>query len=599
LANINTIVDLIHPTASGIGIITTDQIWVVFDRELDEDSITGGNFFITGPDQDTWSGPDLQLFLDRESVGGEIEILQSPDFAGIVQGDITFERIATDSLTTVSGIDTVGSGFIYRTKAIFTPTRRLQVNTEYDVYLSGDEDDTDLLQTGISSRTVFDTSASGANTGTGGVDFSGGYIGLAAEDTYRLAITTGGDVGTAKFTFVRDTDPVSVFGPFKTKESGVLLSDGVTATFDEGSYVAGDQWSVIVKERDIFANNLYWTFKTGSGSITTIPDTTATSVIGDPAPETEAPSATAVSAFSVSSTSPADEATNLTLPTSTYDITVTFNNSIDATTVVSGVDISVLAESVTGEVGVPANEELIVEPSVSGTQLTLTVASGQLLANNVVTVTLDSTIADTDGTALGTDYSFWFTTAYNPMFCGLRQQRLRIGAFIGTTSDDTVNLAIHMASKEADLLTWNRDNLTDDYYVFTRNQWTCCRAAQLLLINTIGGSGSIRSKRLGDLEVSYNTDIADTSVPLSRTEECLLKWEGAILAGGRQVQEPKMVVKGEQDIDRPPIGRGWLHTRDIYHPQNAAGNRRLRLEDSRRYRNTYSRKSYRKGWWDR
>ena len=145
--SIASIVDLIHPTASGLGIITSDQIWVLFDREIDETTIAGGNFFITGPDFDTWSGPDLQLFLDRESLGDEEEILQSPGFLGLVQGEITFERISLSSDgTVVTTEDTVGSGHLYRTKAIFTPTNRLQANTEYRVYLSGDEDTGDTLQ---------------------------------------------------------------------------------------------------------------------------------------------------------------------------------------------------------------------------------------------------------------------------------------------------------------------------------------------------------------------------------------------------------------------------------------------------------------------
>jgi len=593
LANIANIVDLVHPAVSGLGVIVTDQIWVLFDREIDETTVNGGNFFVSGPDFDSWSGPDLQLFLDAEQLGDEAEVLQSPGFHGLVQGTMTFERLATDSLTVVSGLDTAGSGLLYRSKAIFTPTNRLQANHEYSVYLSGDEDDTDAYQTGLSSRTVFDPVTSGSNTGTGEVEFEGGYIGNAPLDTYRIEITTSGEIGTSRFSFVRDFDPLSVYGPFRTKKSGVLLSDGVTVYFDDGDYHIGDAWSVVTKERDVFEGNMYWPFQTGSGSITEIPTTTATSILGDPAPAASSSSST--TSLSVSSTVPADGASHLTVPVGEYDITISFNNNIDPLTVVSGVDYSVYTESVTGETDLPASGTCVASAAVSGSDLTLTVASGYLLRNNLVTVTLDSTIASTAGTALGTDYEFTFTTEYSTMYCTLRKLRLMVGAYIGSVGDDTVNLAIFVASREADLLTWNKDTPTDEYYMFARSQWTCCRAAQILLMNTIGGSGALKSKRLGDLAVEYDTS-SDVSKPLNNAEDCLLRWEGALAAGGRQVQTPMMTVKGQYDIDRHPVGRGWLHTRDVHNTQTPAANKRLRLWNSRRYRNIHSR---RRGWWER
>lgn len=594
MASIASIVDLLHPTVSGIGIITNDQVWVLFDREIDETTIAGGNFFVTGPDFDTWSGPDLQIYLDAEQLGDESEILQSPGFHGIVQGTLSYERIDLNSVVTVTGLDTVGSGHLYRTKAIFTPTNRLQADTEYRVYLSGDEDDTDSINTGISSRTVFDTLTSGSNTGTGTAEFTGGYTGFVDLDTYRIEITTSGEVGDARFIFVRDSDPISIFGPFRTKYSSVLLSDGVSVEFDEGLYRTGDKWSVVVKERDIFTGNLTWPFKTGSGSIETIPDSTATSVIGDPVETTQT---TSTSSFSVSSTTPVDGASNQTLPVGEYTITAIFNSAIDASTVVSGIDVSVYAEAATGDADVPATGELIAEPSVNGQTLTITVASGLLKQNNLVTVTLDSTIQNISGISLGSDYSWSFSTAYYPMYCTERRMRIMIGAFIANVATDTVNLAIHIASLEADELTWNTDNLTDEYYMFARSQWTCCRAAQILLINTTGGSGSLKSKKLGDLQVEYDTSSGGVSKPLQNAEDCMRKWEGTLMAGGRQVQSAKMVVKGSNDGDRPPIGRGWMHIRDFSGTsQTPAANRRLREWTSRRYRNVFSRT---RGWWER
>jgi hypothetical protein len=221
-----------------------------------------------------------------------------------------------------------------------------------------------------------------------------------------------------------------------------------------------------------------------------------------------------------------------------------------------------------------------------------------MFQNNLITITLDSDIAATDGTTLGSDYEFWFTTDYYPMYCSARLINLRVGSFISSVKTDTVNLAIHAASKEADAMTWNKNNLEDDYYVFARGQWACCRASQLLLTNTMGGAGQIKSKRLGDLAVEYNTD-GTADKPLQLAEECLMRWEGALMAGGRQVQTPVMVVKGDLDPDRPPVGRGYVYTRDIHHPSNPIANRRVRPSGYRRFRNTFSRASWPKGWWNR
>lgn len=592
MSSISSIVDFLHPTPSGIGIITTDQIWVVFNQEIDEETLSQGNFFITGPDNDTWLGPDLQLFHDAASVGQDDEILQSPGFHGIVQGTVSFERIDLSSLSEVSTQDTIGSGFLYRTKALITPTQRLQANTEYTVYLSGDEDDSDSFQTGLSARTVFDPVASGINTSTGSVTFSGGYNGFVAEDTFRIEVTTGGSVDDAKFTYTRDSDPLSVFGPFKTRRAGVLLADGVTVYFTEGTYIVGDQWSVVVKDRSVFTGNLSWTFKTGSGDIQVIPDDVATSVLGDPSAVS---SVSSTNSFSVLSTYPENETSNLAIPQGPLDVIVTFDDNIDPVSVNSS-SYSVYTESVTGDPEVTASGILsYLTHAISGNELTITIPSGMLLQNNLVTVTLDENITNTSGVALGAPYEFWFTTAYSPLYCSERRIRVMIGAYIKQVAKDTVNLAIHLASLDADPRTWNKENTTDAYYQYVRSQWTCCKAAETLLTNTPLALGGLRSKKLGDLEVQYDTSKAGIDVPLRKVEECLARWEGGLMAGGRQVQKAQMVVKGDMDPDRPAVGRSWTHYTDLHNSQTPAANVRVLPFGRRRATKIHSR-PYR-GWW--
>jgi len=589
LASVDSVISLVHPTVSGIGVITTDTAWVVFDREMDETTLAAGCYFITGPDFDTWTGPDLQIFHEAESTGsGSDDVLESPGYEGILQGAITFEQYSISSDVTVTGVlDVVGSGHLFRTRMVFTPTNRLASDTTYNVHISGDEDITDSLNTGISQRTVFDTVTSGTNLNSGLVSFDGGYLGNY-DDIYHLAITTAGDTGTAKFTFFRESDPTSVYGPFKTKRGGVLLSDGVTVYFADGEFAVDDKWTVVTKERTIYTGNVLYPFLTGSGSIIELPTTTSTTVLGDiPTPATiSADSDT----FTVSSTTPSTTATNLEIPAGPYTMTATFNNTVNAATVQSGVNVSVVIQDVAGE---EYAESLDADPSTSGSVLSIVINSGVLPRNSVVTVTLGSDIGDTSGNTLGSDYEWDFSTTYNPLYCSVRRMRLSIGNFIQYVPDDTINFAIYVASLMADEMTWNSSNSLDGYYEFARQQWACCKAEEILLMNTLGGAGNLKSKTLGDLKVEYNNS-GDSIPALDRAIQCQMKWEGALQAGGRQVQKVGHVVKGDQDYDRPPIGRGWQHTRSLSGVSTPSANTRTKFQGYRRYFNTHA-----KGWWNK
>ena len=581
MPNISSIIDLIHPTASGVGIFLSDQIWVLFDREIDETVLSAGNLIVTGPDFDTWSGPDSALYIDYESIGSEAEILQSPGYHGIVPGTFSFQRIdLIDEDVVSSGLDITGSGLLYRTKAVFTPTNALTPNTEYMVYITGDEDSTDTLKTGVSTRTVYDAVADGANTGSGDVEFTGGYD-ATYNDIFYIEITTAGSIGTARFKYWRNTNPTAVTG-LLARRAGTLLANGVKVLFDEGSYAAGDAWSCVVKPRDTFTGNLVWPFLTGTGSIQVIPSETATSIVGDTVVSSGNDTET-TTAFSVSDTSPEDEDSHTTIPAGEYDITVDFDSVIDVATVASGISVEVYTEAVDGDVAIPASGICISNPSVSGIRLTITVASGCLLENNLVTVTLDKTIASTGGTELGSDYQFWFTTTYNPYYCTLKRMRLDIGAYIPNIPDDTVNLAIFHASQGADALTWNASASTDvsQYFSYVRTQWTCCKAQETLLINAIRGEDRLKAKQLGDLKTEYYQAPSDA---LDRALACLERLELALHAGGAAVQVPQMVVKGELDPDRPNVGRLWYRSDNTQMP---ASNTRSQLSTSRRYRSGY------------
>lgn len=85
----------------------------------------------------------------------------------------------------------------------------------------------------------------GANTSTGVVKSTGTFSGRI-EREYTITITTGGNVGTAKFSW---TDTASGSGTGTTGTS-VALSSGISAKFENGtspSFVVGDKWKIYVR----------------------------------------------------------------------------------------------------------------------------------------------------------------------------------------------------------------------------------------------------------------------------------------------------------------------------------------------------------------
>lgn len=555
MTTLQNIVSYIHPSVSGMNVLVSDQIWVVFDRELDEDSIKA-NFFVTGPDKDTWSGPDLLLYDKELQEGDEKDILSSPDYHGFVQGTFTFEKVNISDLDTYIGWDYGGAGNIWRTKAIFSPSKPLTPSIEYQVHLVGDEDITDDLATGIQSRTIFDT-VNGANTGTGIASFVGSYTGLSVSETLTVKVTTAGAAGTARFTWWRASNPLLVFGPYVAYRGKVALADGVSILFTDGIFAVNDTFSSVVKKATIYEGNLTWPFTTGSGSIQELPSSVSTDILGIPLDDSD--TGTAVGSFSVLSTSPANRETNLgSITTDDTNIVIVFSSALDAATVNTNT-VSVTIDPVNGDdVSYPASGVVTSEViTVSGAALTLTLPKGMIGQNQVVTIGLDADISSTTGTTLGSDYEFYFTSLYSPMYSSWRKLMLEYGAYLGDVPRDTVNFAIFEASLAADNLIWTSTVTTTvtGYFNWVKREFTTCKAAEILLLNALGAGGGLKAKKLADLEVQYDTTKINQG--LEKALGCMGKYEATLHGGGVAKRKPSYVVKGSLDPDDPPVGRQW------------------------------------------
>jgi hypothetical protein len=197
----------------------------------------------------------------------------------------------------------------------------------------------------------------------------------------------------------------------------------------------------------------------------------------------------------------------------------------------------------------------------------------------MITVSKDTAVGSTSGDDLNEDYTFWFTTKYSPLYSSVRKVRLEVGSLISSMKDDTINRAIFEASLMADQLTWG-EVVSDasDLYKFARREWTTCKAAQILLMNSLSANG-IKSKKLDNLEVTYDANLGKGM--LDKINNCLLKWEAELQSGGAAVQKPSYFIKGSADPDAPNVGRMW--EKGPWADKTPGSNLRYRPAGSRRY----------------
>lgn len=81
------------------------------------------------------------------------------------------------------------------------------------------------------------------------VNFTGvydGVLGVLPNGSFMVEITTGGSVGVAKFKWI---DPAGNVTNDIDTNSSVFLSNGISVTFSEATYMVGDKWSIGV---DVF-----------------------------------------------------------------------------------------------------------------------------------------------------------------------------------------------------------------------------------------------------------------------------------------------------------------------------------------------------------
>lgn len=315
MTDLADVVDSVFPSDGSEGVVLTDTIRITFSTEIDENSIREGGFILEGPDTDQMIHGDYAV--SELSNGSEEHVLESPGYKGVVPGTLSFIRLDPVSNSPVSVIDSTGAGNLYRTQLVFMPSRPLKRITDYTVYLVG----TDSLK----PRTVFDPVTDPGNTGTGEIVVRGSYTGNLLQDTFYIRITKAGLSGVAEYEYWKGSAPLDVHGPILSSRNQLNLLQGVSIGFGEGLFQAGDHFSVVVKKQEAYEGIQTISFTTGSGTISAVPTTTATSPTGYPSPLPPKP-------FYVKKITPSAGAGNLR--SHEYQmITVEFSEDIDPSTI--------------------------------------------------------------------------------------------------------------------------------------------------------------------------------------------------------------------------------------------------------------------------
>jgi hypothetical protein len=153
--------------------------------------------------------------------------------------------------------------------------------------------------------------------------------------------------------------------------------------------------------------------------------------------------------------------------------------------------------------------------------------------NSLIVIEVDENIKMNDNVAtLGSKKVFSFSTEYNPFYSSTEMLRVEMGSWASLVPDDSLALAIHWSSLEADAIT--NISIVSEQYFYARTRFVMYDAAVKLFSMPIGASGSSgKQKQLGDLLVKDGSgldySIKDLIVELKQERD---EWWRVVNAGG-------------------------------------------------------------------
>jgi len=155
-----------------------------------------------------------------------------------------------------------------------------------------------------------------------------------------------------------------------------------------------------------------------------------------------------------------------------------------------------------------------------------------------------------------TDFEFWFTTTYCPLFSTLNRVKLQAGPSANEFIDDTIYRMIHKNSIDAiDLYCIsNNTTIAYDYWgcdwvdvpMLLRRYVECKTAYDILAIlrtsQAVGGAGN-QLKTLGDMTIKYDNGKSSAAGDPQRMKDLYTCWNEQI----RMFRTIKAAVKGYYD----------------------------------------------------
>lgn len=204
------------------------------------------------------------------------------------------------------------------------------------------------------------------------------------------------------------------------------------------------------------------------------------------------------------------------------------------------------------------------------------IPSGELSNNIEYSVTLSPDISGTyppsgEIAALGTQYQFWFTSTYCPLFTTVGRVRLLVGPEADTLLTDTIYRMIHKNSMDVVELynmsystsysysywgcSWENVPLQMKRYVECKTAWDVLNFARIASL----GGGPDQTKTLGDMTIKYGAGSSNTATgpdpnKLKDLYEC---WNESM----RMIRALRVAIKGYWDTTK-----GFAHpVRETHH----------------------------------
>lgn len=212
--------------------------------------------------------------------------------------------------------------------------------------------------------------------------------------------------------------------------------------------------------------------------------------------------------------------------------------------------------------------------------------------NSLIVIELEETIADENGNTLQEDTLLSFSTEYNPYYASTEMLRMEMGSWASLIPDDTIALAIHWSSLEADNITGLRPG--SKRYFFARSRFVMYDAAIRMFSMPMGISspGSGKQKQLGDLLIengdSNDFEIKDLLEELKAERD---EWWRVVNAGGcivpGQGLGPTMASKGGSIKTEPKRSREWHDPWQEYYIQPTKNSLYKRAGESK-YKSGYT-----------